>query len=359
MSLALPPKLRPDLQRFATRAAQLATHRPIITYWCEYHILQHVLQHQHHLSDPACAAYAAQLMDRLEATKAAHPATPALTDDAAAHAYVRAFARSTWTRADDAQRAGRADAAAADAFLAAAVFLEVLGIWDGWGEEERGMSRFAKFHAARILRALKKGEDPNASNPAVEGGEDPNASNPGVEEGGVTEGTERGTAYRPPRVDSVPNVSMTGTTPPPGDEAIPSPDETVEPAEAGHGDLPMDDALLSLAAPEDPTRPLPPAIPSIPTPSPSTTPHPAALPPSPPPRLPTPHRVPDEPMASTPATSSSAAPHPPPASAYRTDDEATLAAQKHARWAISALNFEDVPTAVRELRAALGSLGAG
>jgi vacuolar protein sorting-associated protein VTA1 len=43
---------------------------------------------------------------------------------------------------------------------------------------------------------------------------------------------------------------------------------------------------------------------------------------------------------------------------YRRDDEAVLAAQKHAKWAISALNFEDVDTAVKELRIALQSLGA-
>jgi len=41
-----------------------------------------------------------------------------------------------------------------------------------------------------------------------------------------------------------------------------------------------------------------------------------------------------------------------------TDEEAIAKAQKHARWAISALNFEDAETAVRELRAALATLGA-
>lgn len=40
------------------------------------------------------------------------------------------------------------------------------------------------------------------------------------------------------------------------------------------------------------------------------------------------------------------------------DEEAILKAQKQARWAISALNFEDVKTAVKELRGALDSLGA-
>ncbi|KAN0093448.1 DUF605 domain containing protein [Hyaloscypha variabilis] len=41
-----------------------------------------------------------------------------------------------------------------------------------------------------------------------------------------------------------------------------------------------------------------------------------------------------------------------------TDDLAIAKAQKHARWAISALNFEDAETAVKELRAALETLGA-
>ena len=45
--------------------------------------------------------------------------------------------------------------------------------------------------------------------------------------------------------------------------------------------------------------------------------------------------------------------------AYATDEEAIMKAQKHARWAISALNFEDVNTAVDELRGALNALGAG
>lgn len=43
---------------------------------------------------------------------------------------------------------------------------------------------------------------------------------------------------------------------------------------------------------------------------------------------------------------------------FTPDDMAMSQAQKHARWAISALNFEDVPTAVRELRRALETLGA-
>jgi vacuolar protein sorting-associated protein VTA1 len=44
---------------------------------------------------------------------------------------------------------------------------------------------------------------------------------------------------------------------------------------------------------------------------------------------------------------------------YDDSEEAIAAAQKHARWAISALNFEDVKTAVHEMHVALKALGAG
>jgi vacuolar protein sorting-associated protein VTA1 len=49
---------------------------------------------------------------------------------------------------------------------------------------------------------------------------------------------------------------------------------------------------------------------------------------------------------------------PAPAADVVVDEEAVMRAQKHARWAISALNFEDVPTAIKELRSALETLGA-
>mgnify|MGYP001564695470 FL=1 len=49
---------------------------------------------------------------------------------------------------------------------------------------------------------------------------------------------------------------------------------------------------------------------------------------------------------------------PRPQAAVVLDDIAIAKAQKHARWAISALNFEDSETAIQELRAALETLGA-
>lgn len=92
--------------------------------------------------------------------------------------------------------------------------------------------------------------------------------------------------------------------------------------------------------------PQPPAAPSPVAPPPKSV-TPAALPArSRAPVVPPPAAAP----AAMPVASATIGGHP--------DDEAIAAAQKHARWAISALNFEDVTTAVNELRAALNRLGA-
>ena len=78
-------------------------------------------------------------------------------------------------------------------------------------------------------------------------------------------------------------------------------------------------------------------------------------PPQPPPSRP--HRPEPPPTPVQRAAAAAAATTAQDGGAHEADDAAVAAAQKHARWAISALNFEDVGTAVKELRAALGSLG--
>lgn len=92
--------------------------------------------------------------------------------------------------------------------------------------------------------------------------------------------------------------------------------------------------------------------------------HPHAQPPThfaPPPVQP-PAVQPQQPIYQAPPPERYNPPPPdPPApkkTALITDDISIAKAQKHCRWAISALNFEDADTAVKELREALKTLGA-
>lgn len=56
----------------------------------------------------------------------------------------------------------------ADTFSAAAAFLEMCQIWASLEPEVTAKIKFAKYHALRIAKAIKAGEDPNLSNPVPE-----------------------------------------------------------------------------------------------------------------------------------------------------------------------------------------------
>ncbi|KAJ4288179.1 hypothetical protein N0V90_012196 [Kalmusia sp. IMI 367209] len=101
--------------------------------------------------------------------------------------------------------------------------------------------------------------------------------------------------------------------------------------------------------------------------------NPYATPPPQPPSHPPPFQTPQQPQFNN-SFAPTQSQHAPPSQQYyhpgqplpqalhqgpfKTDEEAQMAASKHAKWAISALNFEDVNTAVKELRLALQALGA-
>ncbi|KXT15020.1 hypothetical protein AC579_7753 [Pseudocercospora musae] len=412
MATAIPANLKaaaPDVQRFATRAAQLAKHRPIVTYWCEYYILQQVLNRQLHTTDEDCTNYAIQLMDKLEAYKAENAANDAVVDDIAAKAYIENFALEVFNGGDEAQRSNKVTRQTADTFQAAATFMDLLTIWGPLEPEIVAKSKFAKYHALRIAKAIKAGEDPNATNPVVEqqaatGPEDVSL------EAELNNMENDAGVYKPPTVENVPDSAFPSRSPsalqtdpvapPPlptrgvsdAPQAQPTEHDVspIEPPEdvasrtgsIGGGYFPtVPDVPASVIAAVDQPPSMasslpPPSAPpnpadfyNIPQPVESTTtPHNLGIMPQDRPDSPTPHQQMASPPLVAPAQPPVRAPAPPaqptnfnappPPGGYRDDDESIMAAQKHAKWAISALNFEDVQTAVKELRIALQSLGA-
>ncbi|KAI9668812.1 MAG: hypothetical protein M1831_000881 [Alyxoria varia] len=184
MSTNIPEKLRPlGISPFIHRANQLERLKPPIAYWTYYHTLNTIISHSLQSADPSCTSYATLLMDKLEDMKTAHAADSAFTDDLAGQAYVEQFALETFERADKAVRANAVSKQTADTFQAAAVFLELLQIWQNPPPAEiREKIKYAKWNALRIAKAVKAGEDPNASNPVVP--DEPEVPGPGAMEDG-------------------------------------------------------------------------------------------------------------------------------------------------------------------------------
>ncbi|KAF2754102.1 DUF605-domain-containing protein [Pseudovirgaria hyperparasitica] len=422
MSTNLPAGLRAaDISRFALRASQLQKFKPAIAYWCQYYIVQQILTKGLHKLDSECEAYTIDLMSKLEQSKDALQDNDAVTDDVAAQAYVEQFAQETFQRADNSIRSNKASSSqTADTFRAAATFLDMLTIWTNpLDAETAAKSKFAKFHALRIAKALKAGEDPNLSNPPPE---DTTASEAATGSAPVLDPNDpevqriqHGTSstYQPPNVASAPsspafsarmsppippihpqnsyNMPDAAATPNPHDVSPLSPDSRKNSASAasttsaGGGYFPTVPTFTSdSSAPSLPTAPPPEGNETMNLPSsshtatapPAMTPDPSSFytqtpPPqtfSPPPgwRPPQPqlhtttsnHNPPQpQPQPQPPQQQSQSRYHPTTTTTpFKPDEDAMLSAQKHAKWAISALNFEDSVTAIKELRNALADL---
>ncbi|KAJ4382731.1 hypothetical protein N0V86_001953 [Didymella sp. IMI 355093] len=451
MADAVPAKLKPlQLAPFAKRAAQLARFKPIVTYWLRFHMVNKIIAAGLHSADAECTAYTTNLMEQLEQTKADMPGEDALLDDVAASAYCEQFALQTLGKGERDMAENKATATTADTLMAASTFLDLLGIWKHNDAEMASKTKFAKYHALRILKAIKAGEDPNAGNPVQAHEEQPptppllDPADPEVQS--INQGPSQPPAATPyqPYVETAPNtdaqpspaLSAPNVSPPSDLPAVPTgytsnAHDRVSPisqpatsrrgsvVSAGGGYFPRTDApptftsdntapslptapstendplTASLGSPsgaggttpqasgppdpssfyQNPSSPPPAAQPPLASPlnpyasppqQPQHVPAPSPQPPQQPYHMPQ-TTAPSQQYSSTPRQNPyaqpAAPPPPPPASSssqgpFRDDEESIRQAQKHAKWAISALNFDDAATAVKELRIALQALGA-
>jgi vacuolar protein sorting-associated protein VTA1 len=278
--------------------------------------------------------------------------------------------------------------------------------------------KFAKYHALRIAKALKNGEDPNLSNPVSEpeGGDalplDPNdpevraieglqpleknnlsSRQPTVEEipdehdrtsARLAQTSTSGQSLHPSRAPSVPRLHDEQVVPHPqnpladnyysnatgGDVSPLEPAKNERVGSIGGGYFPSTSNNVSptMETPTDPNardigRPseaiLPPASPNPATSQPHAQSH-NTYSPQQHANQTHPSFAQQQPVLPIYTSFPKSTPLVPPQSTppVVVDDEAILKAQKHAKWAISALNFEDVPTAIKEFRGALAVLGA-
>ena len=259
--------------------------------------------------------------------------------------------------------------------------------------------KFAKYHALRIAKAIKAGEDPNASNPVPEpspvvGAQHLDQIDPDVQ---VLNTGIMDAARKQPSVEEVPEDHDLHTakdapalSPPDENYYHPSAAPEVSPLEPSSEEHKLSDSSGYFPdVPQDVGRPQQEDVPAVGMPrrspmfgqntsKPDFLPpgsHPSALPFAHPPVVDENQNAPAAPHASTFQQFVPTNVQPAPDHSERfdsrkgvvrqqvidqlKDDEVSVAAaQKHAKFAISALNFEDVHTAVKELREALEVLGA-
>ncbi|KAL8940254.1 MAG: hypothetical protein Q9216_002908 [Gyalolechia sp. 2 TL-2023] len=207
MAANIPAALKSaDIARFAQRAGQVEKAKPSVAYWCNYWIVNQLISRGLHNVDDDCTRYTTELMDKLEKSKTEYKDDDTIMDDIAAQVFVEQFALETFQRAENAMRASKSSRQTADTLLAAAAFLELRQIWEPLDPETSSKVKFAKYHALRIAKAIKAGEDPNLTNPAQEPIPSPGLSvDPQGSDVHMSDGTPTQPAAYQPSVEEAPD----------------------------------------------------------------------------------------------------------------------------------------------------------
>ncbi|KAJ1970216.1 hypothetical protein IWQ62_000043 [Dispira parvispora] len=275
ITLPLPNELR-FINQFLQRSRELATHEPIIAYYCQFYAVKLALGKGSPSAD--AQGFLLQLVEDLEMKKEALGQEAAITDDATGQAYLTTFAMQIFTSADNDDRAGRASKQTALNFLAASTFLELLRVFGELEPQVEEKLKYAKWKAKDIVQALKEGQVPTPGPP-----------------GGLTKAVEP-PSPNPPTVDAdaFPSPPSLSPLPPPGRTPVVGKCSNQPPltSQSITWSDSADDSDLDYSAVD----------------------------------------------------------------VTMIDSDVVMTAEKHARFALSALQFEDIPTAVQNLQEALDIL---
>lgn len=327
-----PPILKP-IQHYLKTAVEHDNRDPVISYWCRLYSLQTGLKIDRKQKESL--ALLSALMDWLEMQKKDLADNEAVTNDLAAQAHVENYALKLFLWADGEDRDSRFNKNVVKAFYTSGMLFDVLTSFGELSEEVEAHRKYAKWKAAYIHNCLKNGETP-IPGPMPEEEDDLQMVVP-QEFGGNDEGASSSAEGMDP---PPPSMGFSGGGPPMNFGGGPSMNFGGGPS-LNFGGGTSSDLVL----------PTPPRDPS-PTPSFGHNPYLSAFK--------------DNPAVFT---------HPQPSANvdYTTSDYSHLAptggvalkpehiakAQKYCKWASSALNYEDVPTAIENLQKATRLLQTG
>ncbi|KAJ1984955.1 hypothetical protein H4R34_000298 [Dimargaris verticillata] len=149
---------------YLQRARELATHEPIIAYYCQFYAVKLALARGGQA--PETQAFLLGLVEDLETKKAALGQEPAILDDETSKSYLHNFALKVFYNADNEDRAGKASKKTGLTFLASTIFMELLRIFGDLPSDVEEKLKYAKWKAKEIVQALREGRAPTAGPPA-------------------------------------------------------------------------------------------------------------------------------------------------------------------------------------------------
>ncbi|XP_068932979.1 vacuolar protein sorting-associated protein VTA1 homolog isoform X1 [Petaurus breviceps papuanus] len=210
----LPPQFK-SVQHHLRTAQEHDKRDPVVAYYCRLYAMQTGMKIDS--KTPECRKFLSKLMDQLEALKKQLGDNEAITQEIVGCAHVESYALKMFLYADNEDRAGRFHKNMIKSFYTASLLIDVLTVFGELTDENMKHRKYARWKATYIHNCLKNGETPQAGPVGMD------------EESNDEENEEAGTSPQPthpPQRSSsaydpsnMPSSSYTGIQIPPGAHA--------------------------------------------------------------------------------------------------------------------------------------------
>lgn len=305
MSLKIPDEIK-YITPYVQRGQEVVARDPVVSYYAQYYAAKLAIARGPRTKETT--DYLSHLLDALETQKQAIGANEAITDDLVGYAHVENFALKIFINADNEDRAGKSSKKTAKTFLAASIFLELLKTFGDLDSETEAKIKYSKWKAADIMKALREGRVPTPGPPG------------GIEQEEEEEREIQEQLKQQGQQDEHQSFDQQEDAPPPSISEFPSPPSNFTAPLPQTPQPPKADTTSDVSPVTPVSNKLPAAlVQQQPTPA-------AAIP-----------------QNSTPVNTIS--------------PTSIATAQKNAKWAISALDYDDIKTARLQLLSALNEIG--
>ncbi|XP_031608765.1 vacuolar protein sorting-associated protein VTA1 homolog isoform X2 [Oreochromis aureus] len=188
--MALPVQFR-IIQHHLRTAQEHEKRDPVVTYYCRLYAMQTGMKLDS--KTPECRKFLVKLMDQLETMKKELSDNESISQEVVGNAHIENYALKLFLYADNEDRAGRFHKNMIKSFYTSSLLLDVLSVFGELSEENIQHRKYARWKATYIHNCLKNGETPQPG--PIGMGEDEEADEFGAE-GFSSLGPSHGGSFR-------------------------------------------------------------------------------------------------------------------------------------------------------------------
>ncbi|KAK7133760.1 hypothetical protein R3I94_015577 [Phoxinus phoxinus] len=164
--MALPTQLK-AIQHHLRTAQEHEKREPVVAYYCRLYAMQTGMKLDS--KTPECRKFLVKLMDQLETMKKELSDNESISQEIVGNAHVENYAIKMFLYADSEDRSGHFHKNMIKSFYTSSLLFDVLSVFGELSEENIQHRKYAKWKAAYIHNCLKNGETPQPGPIGMEG----------------------------------------------------------------------------------------------------------------------------------------------------------------------------------------------